>query len=74
MNISYQPQGLVITIPCTNPEAVHAMLMQSIAANMEYSAAAADKHRNYADEVIPLIELLKAMLPDEAQLCKMNGE
>ncbi|MBN8668755.1 MAG: hypothetical protein J0M30_14755 [Chitinophagales bacterium] len=68
--IKYTDSAIVITLPCVDPAATHASLLNSIAANVEYSSQSEDKHKNFGDEVTPLIELLRSILPDENQLRK----
>ncbi len=68
MNIQKNETGIEITIPCSEPAATHAQLMQSKAANIEYSSQAEEKHGNYADEMIPIIRLMKVLLPDAKRL------
>ena len=68
MNIKYNETGIIISIPCSDPAATHAQLMQSIAATIEYSSLVEEKNGNYADEMIPIIRLMKVLLPDAKQL------
>jgi hypothetical protein len=69
-SILYRPDALIITIPCPDPAAAHSQLLQSITANMKYSAGANDKSRFYHEEVLPLINLLKVIIPGEEALMK----
>ncbi len=66
--IEYRNDALVITLPCADPAALHASLMQSIAANM--NSIGCMQHRLITDEIAPLIDLLRAILPDERALIK----
>lgn len=68
--IEYRDAALIITLPCADPAALHARLMQSIAANIHYASAAKDKAPNYFDEIEPIIILLKCILPGERELMK----
>ena len=68
--IEYQDAALVITLPCTDPAALHAQLMRSITAGIHYASAAKDKASNYLDEIEPIITLLKCLLPGERELMK----
>lgn len=71
-NFNYTTTGISINIPCQNPAATHAMLLQSIVSNVGYSAGAEYKTDKYADEIMPLIQLLKTLLPTEQDLEKMQ--
>jgi len=66
--IKYTQDGLVITIPCAEPAAIHAQLLRSITANIQYSSCSTDKSTFYMDEVVPIINLLKVIMPDERHL------
>lgn len=66
--VNYKNGKLTIVIPSSSPAALHASIMQSIVSNMKYSVASPDKATNFAEETIPLINLLQTMLPDERQL------
>lgn len=68
--IKYTDSSIVITMPCADPAATHASLLKSIAANVEYSTLAEDKHKDFGDEISPLLKFLRTILPDEAQLRK----
>lgn len=73
--VNYKNGKLTIVIPSSSPAALHALIMQSIVSNMKYSVASPDKAPNFAEETIPLINLLATMLPDEQQLEKgMNDD
>ena len=69
--IEYRNDALVITLSCADPAALHAALMQSIAASM--NSIACMQCRLMTDEIAPLIDLLRAILPDERALMKAYG-
>lgn len=59
-NVKYVQDGIVIHFPCSDPAAMHAALMQSIAASMCAHALQPDPQ--------PLVDLLRVILPDEQTL------
>ncbi len=67
--IEYKPDALVITLPCSDPAALHSQLMQSIAANMN-NFASNPHHPTLPDEISPLINLLRTILPTERHLSR----
>jgi hypothetical protein len=68
MTTIYKPNALVIEIQTSSPQALHAHLLQSINASVQYCIAASDKSENFADEVIPLMQLQQSLLPAEKDL------
>lgn len=70
--VEYHENALVLYLPCSDPAALHASLMQSIAANM--SAISCVKRKIPEDDVAPLIELLRVILPGELALSKAYQE
>jgi hypothetical protein len=71
MNIRYTNDALIITLPCGDPAATHALLLQSINSVVKYSAASEDKEKNFGDQVIPLLNLQQILMPGEEDLQKI---
>ena len=70
MKVQYTNDSLVITIPSQCPAALHAQLMKSISSTMIHTAGSAEKTKDFQDEVTPLLELLKTIIPTERELSK----
>jgi len=72
MNIQYKNGALIIILPCADPAAAHALLLNSINSVVKYSAASDDKANNFGDEIIPLLNLQQSLMPGEEDLDKMG--
>lgn len=68
--IDYDDGKLNISISCISPAAMHSTLMHSILRTIKYTLSCPDKTEDFAEEVIPLIDLMETMLPTERQLKK----
>ena len=68
-DVSYEPKALVISIPTADPTALHAALLQSITNSLSYCMVTPDKPKEFKEDMVTMLSLLKTMLPTEGQLC-----
>ena len=68
--IEYQTDALVISLPCSDPAAMHSQLMQSIAQNLHCIFACNQQHSSPVD-MAPIISILQSILPGERELNKL---
>lgn len=59
--VQFTDSSIEITIPTTDPENTHALLVNGLISAIEYATASPDKHVNFGDEMAPLLQLLKAL-------------
>lgn len=68
--ITYESAALVIKIDTTDPAILHSQLMHSLIGNLKYSSSANPKDINYSEQILPLLQLLQTLMPDDKELSK----
>lgn len=68
MNVNYDEKALVITLPTSDPIALHDLLMHGLTAAMRCCIL---NRIDNEDVRLSLVELLECLLPEEKDLCKM---
>lgn len=68
--VAYRDDRLIISIPASDPAALHAQMMQSIVSIIRHCECYPEKPKAYETEVVPLLNLLTALMPGERELSR----
>lgn len=72
VTVIYAERTLVISIPCSSPEATHELLMRGIITCLRQHITSPDQRKDDADGMVMLTDLMQCLIPTERILLRAS--